>query len=91
MRAIKVTSIITIGVFIWFMANKYYFNPMKELNRDRIILQGMEAEHNKSVVKANAFESKESKQKRIMEEINDELQIKDVGTDFSDGEHTISF
>ena len=76
------------GIF-YYGYNHYYKEPMNELEHDRSVLKEQEIKYKKNVIKANIFEYDMSVQKQIMEDLNEELKVGHVDTNFSDGEHTL--
>ncbi len=89
---IIIASIIsTVLYFSYNMYATHYADPMEKLKQDEIILELAKKHVIESEKVANSFETNLSIRKEKVKDINEALEIHDVGTDFSDGNHTISF
>jgi len=73
-----------------FLGNKYYFAPMKELQKDQLILK--EQKEKAQVVNGleKVFTEEIKKQKAQVKEKNNEIKPKMPKIDLSVGTHTIS-
>ena len=87
----KIIAAVGIGFIIYHSYNVMYREPMLELERDKAQLLDIENEVNKSIKVSKEFEDNMSIQKMIIWKTNEKIQIKDVGTDFSPGNHTLTF
>ena len=88
-HALTVAVIAVLGGLLYHQYQIWYAEPMAELEHDELVLQLEQEVVKASKIKADTFEQNESAEKLIIWRTNENLHIKDVGTDFSDGNHSI--
>ena len=79
----------TIFALIYHEYQVWYAEPMAELERDKKLLELEQEVIEASKIKADTFEENQSIEKIIIWRTNENLHIKNVDTNYSDGNHSI--
>ena len=74
----------------YLLFNKYYLEPMAELDADQSYISLEKEKVEESIIVSKKFEDNMSLEKATTWRINENIKIKDIGTDFCDGNHTLS-